>query len=140
MELQGVLRAHQEALDEAVRALKQLRARYRRSHPDGADHDTWLFVLATLLSSTLLLNMKGTLHKEGKRQLHFIFNLVDHVRTKEHQKDDRIGSDFHRHFPSLVMCVRDFTLHLEVGGRPCLPPLHGAPPENVQEGASQGLQ
>ncbi|XP_078474386.1 guanylate-binding protein 2-like [Lampetra planeri] len=88
-------------------------------HSSGSEHDTWLFVLAMLLSSTLLFNTKGTLDKEGMEQLHFILNLADHVRTKEHQKDDRIGSDFHRHFPSLVMCMRDFTLHLEVGGRPC---------------------
>nr|XP_032829841.1 guanylate-binding protein 1-like [Petromyzon marinus] len=85
----------------------------------GSTHDTWLFVMAVLLSTTLVYNVVGTLDKEGLEQLHFVLNMTDHVRTRVNQDEDELGSDFERYFPPLVICVRDFTLKLLVDGEPC---------------------
>nr|XP_032829840.1 guanylate-binding protein 1-like [Petromyzon marinus] len=85
----------------------------------GSTHDTWLFVMAVLLSTTLVYNVVGTLDKGGLEQLHFVLNMTDHVRTRVNQDEDELGSDFERYFPPLVICVRDFTLKLLVDGEPC---------------------
>ncbi|XP_078473278.1 guanylate-binding protein 1-like [Lampetra fluviatilis] len=85
----------------------------------GSTHDTWLFVMAVLLSTTLVYNVVGTLDKEGLEQLHFVVNMTDHVRTRVKQDEDELGSDFEHYFPPLVICVRDFTLKLLVDGEPC---------------------
>ncbi|XP_032814274.1 guanylate-binding protein 2-like isoform X1 [Petromyzon marinus] len=85
----------------------------------GDNHDTWLFVMAVLLSTTLVWNTTGVLSKDGFDQLHFVANMTEHVRTKIHQREDEVGQDFKRYFPSFVVCVRDFTLKLEIEGKAC---------------------
>ncbi|XP_078473280.1 guanylate-binding protein 1-like [Lampetra fluviatilis] len=85
----------------------------------GKTHDTWLFVMAMLLSTTLVYNVVGTLDKEGLEQLHFVVNMTDHVRTRVNQNEDELGLDFEHYFPPLVICVRDFTLKLLIDGEPC---------------------
>ena len=46
-----------------------------------------------------------------------VVNLADHMKTKATQSDDERGSDFDEYLPGLVVCVRDFTLQLEINGQ-----------------------
>ncbi|XP_066543904.1 guanylate-binding protein 2 isoform X2 [Amia ocellicauda] len=80
------------------------------------DHDCWIFVLAVLLSSTLIFNTTGTLSNEGFEQLNFVSNMTEHIRSRVHSSPDEVGQDFEQFFPRLVVCVRDFSLRLELDG------------------------
>ncbi|XP_043940423.1 guanylate-binding protein 1-like [Protopterus annectens] len=82
------------------------------------DHDCWIFVLSILLSSILIFNTQSTISHEGFEQLHFVSNMTDLVKTKVHSDPDEAGEDFSEFFPHLVVCVRDFSLRLEVNGKP----------------------
>uniref|UniRef100_A0A8C4R430 GB1/RHD3-type G domain-containing protein n=1 Tax=Eptatretus burgeri TaxID=7764 RepID=A0A8C4R430_EPTBU len=75
---------------------------------DSESHDIHLFTLTLLLSSVLIYNT-------------MVLNLADHVNTKIHQRDDERGMDFHQYFPTFVVCLRDFTLVLEIDGNTCTP-------------------
>ncbi|XP_061430623.1 guanylate-binding protein 1-like [Lethenteron reissneri] len=91
-------------------------------NPEGDtdnDHDTWLFVMSVLLSSMLVYNTTGILSTDGLEHLRFVLNLTDHLRTDTRQNAHEPGSDFGSYFPSLVLCLRDFTMKLEVNGEAC---------------------
>uniref|UniRef100_UPI0035900D04 guanylate-binding protein 2-like n=1 Tax=Myxine glutinosa TaxID=7769 RepID=UPI0035900D04 len=86
---------------------------------DSESHDIHLFTLTLLLSSVLIYNTSNVLCSNGFDQLHMVLNLADHVNTKIHQREDERGMDFHQYFPTFVVCLRDFTLVLEIDGNPC---------------------
>ncbi|XP_062378377.1 guanylate-binding protein 1-like isoform X2 [Sardina pilchardus] len=79
-------------------------------------HDTWIFCLAVLLSSTLVYNSMGTIDNTALEKLQFVTELTEHIRVKssEHNRN----TELMRVFPSFVWTVRDFTLELEKEGKP----------------------
>ncbi|XP_062378401.1 guanylate-binding protein 1-like [Sardina pilchardus] len=79
-------------------------------------HDTWIFCLAVLLSSTLVYNSMGTIDNTALEKLQFVTELTEHIRVKssEHNRN----TELMRVFPSFVWTVRDFTLELEKDGKP----------------------
>uniref|UniRef100_UPI00358EE1DD guanylate-binding protein 2-like n=1 Tax=Myxine glutinosa TaxID=7769 RepID=UPI00358EE1DD len=85
----------------------------------SSTNDMSLFVMALLLSSQLVFNTTSVLSKDGLDQLQLVINLADHLKTKTTQSDDERGSDFDEYLPGLVVCIRDFTLQMEINGKPC---------------------
>nr|XP_032835708.1 guanylate-binding protein 1-like [Petromyzon marinus] len=84
----------------------------------NGEHDIWLFVMAVLLSNILVYNTVGTLDHSGLEQLQYVKDVAQYVKaTVETHKDN--PKDLNKYFPSLIVCVRDFTLTLELNGYPC---------------------
>uniref|UniRef100_A0A8C1V7T5 GB1/RHD3-type G domain-containing protein n=1 Tax=Cyprinus carpio TaxID=7962 RepID=A0A8C1V7T5_CYPCA len=82
-------------------------------------HDTWIFCLAVLLSSTLVYNSLGVIDNTALEKLHYVTELTENIRVKaEESQDEEKSADFMRVFPSFVWAVRDFTLELKIGNEP----------------------
>ncbi|XP_052403547.1 guanylate-binding protein 1 isoform X1 [Carassius gibelio] len=82
-------------------------------------HDTWIFCLAVLLSSTLVYNSLGVIDNMALEKLHYVTELTENIRVKaEESQDEDKTADFMRVFPSFVWAVRDFTLELILGNEP----------------------
>ncbi|KAK2900601.1 hypothetical protein Q8A67_008716 [Cirrhinus molitorella] len=79
-------------------------------------HDTWIFCLAVLLSSTLVYNSLGVIDNMALEKLHYVTELTENIHVKadagQHEDD---SADFMRDFPTFVWAVRDFTLELRMG-------------------------
>ncbi|XP_020844433.1 guanylate-binding protein 2-like [Phascolarctos cinereus] len=83
-------------------------------------NDTWIFALAVLLSSTFVYNSMGTINQQALDQLHYVTELTERIKSKSAPNTDEIenSSDFVSFFPDFVWTVRDFTLELEIDGKP----------------------
>ncbi|XP_068520478.1 guanylate-binding protein 1-like isoform X1 [Anas acuta] len=100
------------------------------------ENDTWIFVLAVLLSSTLIYNSKGTIDQQAMDNLHYVLKLSECVQVKtapeeageEEAGAEQAGEQEAGHeqpgldrralfFSTFVWAVRDFTLQLEVDGK-----------------------
>ncbi|XP_039629548.1 guanylate-binding protein 1-like [Polypterus senegalus] len=81
-------------------------------------NDNWIFALAVLLSSTLIYNSMGTINNDAVQNLHYVTELTELIKVKSKQEDPDESSEFARFFPSFVWAVRDFSLQLELNGRP----------------------
>ncbi|XP_042560348.1 guanylate-binding protein 1-like, partial [Clupea harengus] len=79
-------------------------------------HDTWIFCLAVLLSSTLVYNSLGIIDNNALEKLQYVMELTEHIKVKSSEHDQTTG--LMRVFPSFVWTVRDFTLELELKGKP----------------------
>ncbi|XP_062402983.1 guanylate-binding protein 1-like [Sardina pilchardus] len=79
-------------------------------------HDTKIFALAILLSSTLVYNSRGTIDNRTVEELQYVTELTRFikVRSSDEEGDD---SEFVKFFPNFVWTVRDFTLELKIGGQ-----------------------
>uniref|UniRef100_A0A8C2J019 GB1/RHD3-type G domain-containing protein n=1 Tax=Cyprinus carpio TaxID=7962 RepID=A0A8C2J019_CYPCA len=73
-------------------------------------HDTRIFSLAVLLSSTLVLNSRGTIDNR------ILTELTEYIKIKS---PDEVVDDgeFVKFFPSFIWAVRDFTLQLNIEGK-----------------------
>ncbi|XP_074786104.1 guanylate-binding protein 7-like [Athene noctua] len=84
-------------------------------------NDTWIFVLAMLLASTVIYNSKGTIDQAAMEQLHYVVKLSDHIKLKEapqtSQDEVEDSEKFVSFFPTFIWVVRDFTLQLELDGK-----------------------
>ncbi|XP_074077837.1 guanylate-binding protein 2-like [Macrotis lagotis] len=83
-------------------------------------NDTWIFALAVLLSSTFVYNSMGTINQQAMEQLHFVTELSEHIKSKSASNTEEVenSSEFVSFFPDFVWVVRDFTLELEIDGKP----------------------
>ncbi|EDL12051.1 guanylate-binding protein 2 [Mus musculus] len=83
-------------------------------------NDCWIFALAVLLSSTFIYNSIGTINQQAMDQLHYVTELTDLIKSKS--SPDQSGVDdsanFVGFFPTFVWTLRDFSLELEVNGKP----------------------
>ncbi|XP_072505090.1 guanylate-binding protein 2-like [Notamacropus eugenii] len=83
-------------------------------------NDSWIFALAVLLSSTFVYNSMGTINQQAMDQLHYVTELSERIKSKSAPNTDGVenSSDFVTFFPDFVWTVRDFTLELEINGKP----------------------
>ncbi|XP_066499759.1 guanylate-binding protein 1-like [Hoplias malabaricus] len=85
-------------------------------------HDIWIFCMAVLLSSTLVYNSLGTIDNTALEKLHYVAELTEHIKVKSNSQNGKetynTSTEFMRVFPSFVWAVRDFTLQLELNGKP----------------------
>lgn len=97
-----------EGLDDAVKG-------------DG-EGDMMIFVLAILLSSTLLYNSQGVIDFQALERLRCVSLLAEKLRVLPPSPDGATGGDddeeigFDLIFPEFVWVVRDFQLNLEHNG------------------------
>ncbi|XP_016108047.1 guanylate-binding protein 1-like [Sinocyclocheilus grahami] len=81
-------------------------------------HDTWIFCLSVLLSSTIVYNSLGVIDNTALEKLHYVTELTENIRVKaEVGQHEESSADFMRVFPSFVWAVRDFTLELKMGNK-----------------------
>ncbi|KAI2647698.1 Guanylate-binding protein 1 [Labeo rohita] len=80
-------------------------------------HDTNIFCLAVLLSSTLVYNSRGTIDNKAIMELQYVTELTECIKVKSSDKDADDSSEFVKFFPSFIWAVRDFTLELKVDGK-----------------------
>ncbi|XP_062391457.1 guanylate-binding protein 3-like isoform X4 [Sardina pilchardus] len=78
-------------------------------------HDTWIFCLAVLLSSSLVYNSMGTIDNTALEKLQYVTELTEHIKVKSSGYDQT--TELMRVFPSFVWTVRDFTLELIMNGK-----------------------
>ncbi|XP_001377873.3 guanylate-binding protein 1-like [Monodelphis domestica] len=86
-------------------------------------NDTWIFALAVLLSSTFVYNSMGTINQQAMDQLHYVTELTDRIKSKSSSKVNSVEniSEFVSFFPDFVWTLRDFSLELEIDGKPVTP-------------------
>ncbi|XP_047418130.1 guanylate-binding protein 5-like isoform X1 [Sciurus carolinensis] len=83
-----------------------------------AKNDTQIFVLAILLSSTLVYNTMNKIDQGAIDLLHNVTELTDLLRSrKSPDLDVEDASDIVSFFPDLVWTLRDFYLSLETDGQ-----------------------
>ncbi|XP_075763226.1 guanylate-binding protein 1-like [Pelodiscus sinensis] len=92
------------------------------AHKGDPKHDTWIFTLAVLLSSTLVYNSKGTIDQDAMSKLHYVSELSEHIKVKgdvgkKEEEETAADTTYVSFFPSFVWTLRDFTLELELEGR-----------------------
>ncbi|XP_075763805.1 guanylate-binding protein 3-like [Pelodiscus sinensis] len=92
------------------------------AHKGDPKHDTWIFTLAVLLSSTLVYNSQGTIDQDAMSKLHFVFELLEHIKVKadeakQEEEETAADTEYVSFFPSFIWTLRDFTLDLELEGR-----------------------
>ncbi|MBZ3876898.1 Guanylate-binding protein 2, partial [Sciurus carolinensis] len=83
-------------------------------------NDAWIFALAILLSSTFIYNSMGTINQQAMDQLHYVTELTHRIRAKSSAGNSGVddSADFVSFFPNFVWTLRDFSLQLEVDGKP----------------------
>ncbi|XP_056603484.1 guanylate-binding protein 6-like [Triplophysa dalaica] len=79
-------------------------------------HDTKIFSLAVLLSSTIVLNSRGTIDNRAIEEMQYVTELTEYIKIKSPDEvvDD---SEFVKFFPSFIWAVRDFTLQRNINGK-----------------------
>ncbi|KAJ8336256.1 hypothetical protein SKAU_G00395990 [Synaphobranchus kaupii] len=50
-------------------------------------HDTWIFSLAILLSSTFVYNSMGTINNESVMSMHYVTELTEHIKVKSSKEE-----------------------------------------------------
>ncbi|XP_077065469.1 guanylate-binding protein 4-like isoform X2 [Siphateles boraxobius] len=80
-------------------------------------HDTNIFCLGVLLSSTLVYNSRGTIDNRAVEELQFVTELTECIKVKSSDEDEDDSSEFVKFFPSFIWAVRDFTLERKIDGK-----------------------
>ncbi|XDV25991.1 hypothetical protein PO909_029811 [Leuciscus waleckii] len=82
-------------------------------------HDTNIFCLAVLLSSTLVYNSRGTIDNRAVEELQYVTELTECIKVKSSDADEDAddSSEFVKFFPSFIWAVRDFTLERKIDGK-----------------------
>ncbi|KAB0340233.1 hypothetical protein FD754_023307 [Muntiacus muntjak] len=80
-------------------------------------NDSWIFVLAVLLSSIFVYSGMSTINLE---QLHSMTELTDLLRAKSSLRPDGVedSTEFVGFFPDFIWTVQDFALELKLKGSP----------------------
>ncbi|XP_060796120.1 guanylate-binding protein 1-like isoform X1 [Neoarius graeffei] len=79
-------------------------------------HDTQIFSLAVLLSSTLVYNSRGTIDNRAVEELQYVTELAEHIKVKSSDEEGE-DSEFVKFFPTFIWAVRDFTLERKIDGK-----------------------
>ncbi|RXN39065.1 guanylate-binding 1-like protein [Labeo rohita] len=80
-------------------------------------HDTNIFCLAVLLSSTLIYNSQGMINSKAVEELQCVTELAECIKVKSSDEDADNSRDFVKFFPNFIWAVRDFILELKIGGK-----------------------
>jgi hypothetical protein len=80
-------------------------------NPDE-DYDLRIMTITLLLSSLLLINVKGTIDSGTFRQLGFVTRLSKSIKCKANESSDEAGGEFAQIFPHLLFVVRDTMLEI----------------------------
>ncbi|XP_063070809.1 guanylate-binding protein 1-like [Engraulis encrasicolus] len=78
-----------------------------------SEHDTQIFSLSVLLSSTLVFNSRGTIDNRAVEELQYVTELADFIKMKSSDEDGE-DTEFVKVFPTFIWAVRDFTLQKKI--------------------------
>ncbi|KAL8219630.1 UNVERIFIED_CONTAM: hypothetical protein K2H54_029633, partial [Gekko kuhli] len=129
----------------------------------NTQNDSWIFALAILLSSTLVYNSMGTIDQVALEKLQYPFGASEserglwwaalarssyvteltkkiHTKSSQHGQEEENSAEFIRFFPAFVWAVRDFTLQLEMDGRPISEDEYLENALKLQEGDSEQVK
>ncbi|XP_016409855.1 guanylate-binding protein 1-like [Sinocyclocheilus rhinocerous] len=79
-------------------------------------HDSNIFCLAVLLSSTLVYNSRGTIDNRAVEELQYVTELTECIKVKSSNNEADDSGEFVKFFPSFIWAVRDFTLERKIYG------------------------
>ncbi|XP_056390575.1 guanylate-binding protein 1-like [Hyla sarda] len=83
-------------------------------------NDDMILSLAVLMSSAVIYNSKAAINQDAVKKLHTMtgtYQFISEKASKQNGQDVQAGDDDHMS-SLLVWAVRDFTLKLEINGRP----------------------
>ncbi|XP_013401004.1 guanylate-binding protein 1 [Lingula anatina] len=84
-------------------------------------YDIQLFTLAVLLCNCFVYNSQGTIDADAINKLHLVSELTEHIKIQAGGAEEETGESFSKFFPQFFWVVRDFTLELNIEGKPCTP-------------------
>ena len=76
------------------------------------DHDSRIFSLAVLLSSSFIYNSVGAIDEDALQNLSLVINLTKHIHIKSKQREETDSEEYSQYFPTFLWVVRDFSLKL----------------------------
>jgi hypothetical protein len=79
---------------------------------EDQNHDTRVFLLATLLSSLLIYNSVGTIDEAALQNLSLIVNLSKQLQVRAQAGKETDPEELRSYFPSFMWVLRDFALKL----------------------------
>ena len=79
---------------------------------EDQNHDTRIFLLATLLSSLLIYNSVGTIDENALQNISLIVNMSRQLQVRSHSSSDVDPEELKTYFPSFLWVLRDFALRL----------------------------
>ncbi|XP_053390357.1 guanylate-binding protein 1-like [Mercenaria mercenaria] len=84
-------------------------------------HDNKLFVLATLLCNILVYNMMSVFNQDVIEKLTFITEISKNISFRNSNEDDQSDQQLDLILPTLVLCLRDFSLNMQISGKEYTP-------------------
>lgn len=86
---------------------------------EDQNHDTRIFLLATLLSSMLIYNSVGTIDESALQNLSLIVNMSKQLQIRSQGAKETDPEELRSYFPSFMWVLRDFSLRLiDLQGNP----------------------
>jgi hypothetical protein len=79
---------------------------------EDQNHDTRIFLLATLLSSFLIYNSVGTIDENAIQNLSLIVNMSKQLQIRAQPGSETDPEELRSYFPSFMWVLRDFALRL----------------------------
>ena len=79
---------------------------------EDQNHDTRIFLLATLLSSLLIYNSIGTIDENALQNISLIVNMSRQLQVRAHSSGNTDPEELKSYFPSFLWVLRDFALRL----------------------------
>jgi len=80
---------------------------------EDQNHDTRIFLLATLLSSLLIYNSVGTIDEGALQNISLIVNMSKQLQVRSQGGKECDPEELKSYFPSFLWVLRDFALRLE---------------------------
>jgi len=86
---------------------------------EDQNHDTRIFLLATLLSSLLIYNSLGNIDENALHNISLIVNMSKHLQIRSQTGKETDLEELKSYFPNFLWVLRDFALKLEdTNGKP----------------------
>ena len=106
---------------------------------EDQNHDTRIFLLATLLSSLLIYNSVGAIDESALQNISLIINMSQQLQLRSRVgKNQEIIKDY---FPSFLWVLRDFALKLtDLKGNPITPKQYLESSLVLQKGTSENIK
>lgn len=79
---------------------------------EDQNHDTRIFLLATLLSSLLIYNSVGNIDESALQNISLIVNMSKHLQVRSQAGGETDPEELKFYFPSFLWVLRDFALKL----------------------------
>ena len=108
---------------------------------EDQNHDTRIFLLATLLSSLLIYNSVGTIDEGALQNISLIVNMSKQLQIRSQGGKECDPEELKSYFPSFLWVLRDFALRLtDPQGNPISPKQYLENSLYPQKGSSDNVE